>query len=167
VFAHSGNTSLSESPIASNESHWRDPEATAARILPDGSVLTRDMGYLDEDGYLFLADRKEDMIISGGFNIWPAELENALASHPAVTEVCVVGVAHEKWGETPKAVIVLREGHKASEQDLIDWTREKVGAVKRVTSVDFVDELPKTPLGKVLRRVVRDRYRADAEQTHA
>ncbi len=146
---------------------WRDPQATAERILADGTVLTRDMGYLDEDGYLFLADRKEDMIISGGFNIWPAELENALASHPAVAEVTVVGVAHDKWGETPKAVVVLRAGHNAGEQDLIDWTREKLGAVKRVTSVDFVDELPKSPLGKVLRRQVRDRYRHGAERTLA
>jgi acyl-CoA synthetase (AMP-forming)/AMP-acid ligase II len=146
---------------------WRDPRATSERILSDGTVLTRDMGYLDEDGYLFLADRKEDMIISGGFNIWPAELENALASHAAVSEVAVVGVAHDKWGETPKAVVVLGEGQHASEQELIDWTREKLGAVKRVTSVDFVDELPKSPLGKILRRQVRDRYRAGTEQTLA
>jgi acyl-CoA synthetase (AMP-forming)/AMP-acid ligase II len=145
---------------------WRDPQATAERILADGSVLTRDMGYLDEDGYLFLADRKEDMIISGGFNIWPAELENALASHPAVAEVAVIGVAHEKWGETPKAVVVVRPGHHAGEQELIDWTREKLGAVKRVTSVEFVDELPKSPLGKVLRRDVRDRYRVVAAGVH-
>jgi acyl-CoA synthetase (AMP-forming)/AMP-acid ligase II len=146
---------------------WRDPQATSERILADGSVLTRDMGYLDSDGYLFLADRKEDMIISGGFNIWPAELENALASHPAVAEVAVVGVAHDKWGETPKAVVVLRAGQEATEEELIDWTREKLGAVKRVTSVDFADELPKTPLGKVLRREVRDRYREGAERTLA
>jgi acyl-CoA synthetase (AMP-forming)/AMP-acid ligase II len=146
---------------------WRDPQATSERILADGAVLTRDMGYLDEDGYLFLADRKEDMIISGGFNIWPAELENALASHPAVAEVAVVGVAHEKWGETPKAVVVLRDGQEAGQQELIDWTRDKLGAVKRVTSVDFVDELPKTPLGKVLRRQVRDRYREASDQVLA
>jgi acyl-CoA synthetase (AMP-forming)/AMP-acid ligase II len=146
---------------------WRDPQATAERILADGAVLTRDMGYLDEDGYLFLADRKEDMIISGGFNIWPAELENALASHPAVAEVAVVGVAHDKWGETPKAVVVLRDGQDAGEQELVDWTRGKLGAVKRVTSVDFVEELPKTPLGKVLRRQVRDRYREESDQVLA
>jgi len=103
------------------------------------------------------------MIISGGFNIWPAELENALASHPAVAEVAVIGVAHDKWGETPKAVVVFRIG----EQELIDRTREKLGSVKRVTSVDFVDELPKTPLGKVLRRRLRDRYRDGAERTLA
>jgi acyl-CoA synthetase (AMP-forming)/AMP-acid ligase II len=146
---------------------WRDPAATAERILADGSILTRDMGYIDEDGYVFLADRKEDMIISGGFNIWPAELENALASHPAVAGVAVVGVAHDKWGETPKAVVVLREGQIATELELIDWTREKLGAVKRVTSVDFVDDLPTTPLGKVLRRQVRDHYREGAQRTLA
>jgi acyl-CoA synthetase (AMP-forming)/AMP-acid ligase II len=137
---------------------WRDADATAQRLLPDGSVLTRDMGYLDDDGFLYLADRKEDMIISGGFNIWPAELENALASHPAVAEVAVVGVPHDKWGETPKAVVVLRPGHHADEQELIDWSRQKVGAVKRVTSVEFTDALPKSAVGKVLRREVKKRF---------
>jgi acyl-CoA synthetase (AMP-forming)/AMP-acid ligase II len=141
---------------------WRDDEATAQRVLADGSVLTRDMGYLDDDGFLYLADRKEDMIISGGYNIWPAELENALASHPAVAEVAVVGVPHEKWGETPKAVVVLRPGHQADEQELIDWSRDKVGAVKRVTSVEFTDALPKSPVGKVLRREVKKRFWDDS-----
>jgi acyl-CoA synthetase (AMP-forming)/AMP-acid ligase II len=136
---------------------WGNAESTAERMLPDGYLLTRDMGYVDEDGYLFLVDRKEDMIISGGFNIWPVELEDALSSHPAVAEAVVVGIRHEKWGETPKAVVVLAAGQTATEAELIDWTRRKVGAVKRVTSVDFVDELPRSPLGKVLRRVVRDR----------
>jgi acyl-CoA synthetase (AMP-forming)/AMP-acid ligase II len=143
---------------------WNDAQATAERMLEDGSVLTRDVGYLDADGYLYLADRKEDMIISGGFNIWPAELENALASHPAIAEVAVVGVAHEKWGETPKAVVALREGMSASEEELIAYSRERLGAIKRVTSVDFVDSLPKTPLGKVLRRVVRDGYRESGDR---
>jgi len=137
---------------------WHDDEATAQRLLPDGSVLTRDMGYLDDDGFLYLADRKEDMIISGGFNIWPAELENALASHPAVAQVAVVGVPHEKWGETPKAVIVLRPGQHADEQELIEWSRQRVGAVKRVTSVDFTDSLPTSPVGKVLRREVKKQF---------
>jgi acyl-CoA synthetase (AMP-forming)/AMP-acid ligase II len=137
---------------------WRDEAASAQRFLSDGAVLTRDMGYLDEDGFLYLADRKEDMIISGGYNIWPAELENALASHPAVAEVAVVGVPHDKWGETPKAVVVLRSGCHADEQELVDWTRDKVGAVKRVTSVEFTDALPKSAIGKVLRREVKKRF---------
>src|SRR5262249_49616290 len=120
-------------------------------------VLTRDVGYLDDDGFLYLADRKEDMIISGGFNIWPAELENALASHPAVAEVAVGGVPHDNWGGTPKADVVLRTGHRADEHELIDWSRQKVGAVKRVTSVEFTDALPKSAVCKVLRREVKRR----------
>ena len=146
---------------------WGDEAATRERLLADGSLLTADMGYLDEDGFLYLADRKQDMIISGGFNIWPAELENALAAHPAVAEVAVVGVPHEKWGETPKAVVVLRNDQHADEQQLIDWTREKVGSVKRVTSVDFTDALPKSAVGKVLRREVKKRLWADASHTIA
>jgi acyl-CoA synthetase (AMP-forming)/AMP-acid ligase II len=140
--------------------HWNDPEGTAARTLPDGSIRTRDMGYVDEAGFVYLVDRKEDMIISGGYNIWPAELELALASHPAVAEACVVGVPHERWGETPKAVVVVdvAAGGDPSEDELIEYTRERVGAVKKVTSVEFVTELPKSPFGKVLRRAVRDRY---------
>jgi acyl-CoA synthetase (AMP-forming)/AMP-acid ligase II len=138
---------------------WNDPEGTAKRTLKDGSILTRDMGRLDEDGFLYLADRKEDMIISGGYNIWPAELENAIAAHPAVAEVCVVGVPHEKWGETPKAVVVLSaQPHDELEHDLIELTRERVGSVQKVTSVEFVDALPKSGVGKVLRREVRERY---------
>ncbi|TCP48489.1 acyl-CoA synthetase (AMP-forming)/AMP-acid ligase II [Tamaricihabitans halophyticus] len=146
-----------QSPSAFTEI-WGDPAATRARKLPDGSVLTRDMGYLDEQGYLFLTDRKEDMIISGGFNIWPAELENALVAHPAVAEASVVGIPHDKWGETPMALVVLVDGASVTEDELIAWTREKVGPVKRVTSVRFGTELPKTPVGKVLRRQVRVEY---------
>jgi acyl-coenzyme A synthetase/AMP-(fatty) acid ligase len=137
---------------------WRNDEATAARLLADGSVLTGDMGYFDEDGFLYFADRKDDMIISGGYHIWPAELENALASHPAVAEVAVVGVPHEKWGRTPKAVVVVRPGHRVEERELIDWSRQKVGAVKKVTSVEFTDALPKSGVGKVLRREVKRQF---------
>lgn len=137
---------------------WNDPEGTAARRLADGSVLTRDMGRLDEDGFLYLADRKEDMIISGGYNIWPAELERAIGAHAAVADVCVVGVPHERWGETPKAVVVLAPGAEVAEAELIELTRERVGSVQKVTSVEFVESLPRSPIGKVLRREVRDRY---------
>ncbi len=143
---------------------WNDPDGTAARTLADGSIRTRDMGYRDEEGFVFLVDRKEDMIISGGYNIWPAELEVALIEHPAVAEACVVGVPHEKWGETPKAVVVLDPDAAASEDELIEHCRAKVGSVKKVTSVEFVTELPKSPLGKVLRRAVRDRYWAQSAQ---
>lgn len=137
---------------------WNDPEGTAARTLPDGSVLTRDMGHVDAEGFVYLADRKEDMIISGGHNIWPAELENALAAHPAVAEACVVGVPHEKWGETPIAVVVLRAGSSATAEELIALTRERCGSVKKVTSVVFAPALPKSGVGKVLRREVREQH---------
>ncbi|WP_199434107.1 class I adenylate-forming enzyme family protein [Qaidamihabitans albus] len=141
---------------------WGAPEATAQRMTPDGWVRTRDMGWLSDDGFLYLADRKEDTIISGGYNIWPIELENALAAHPAVAEAAVVGVSHPKWGETPHAVVVLADGARATEDELIQWTREKVGSVRKVTGVSFADELPKTPIGKVLRRVVREQYASAA-----
>jgi acyl-CoA synthetase (AMP-forming)/AMP-acid ligase II len=143
---------------------WNDPAGTAARLTNDGSVRTRDMGRLDEEGFLYLADRKEDMIISGGYNIWPAELENAIASHPAVAEVCVVGVPHEKWGETPIAVVVPAAGASPEPDELIALTRERVGSVMKVTRVEFVDELPKSGVGKVLRRVVRERFWEDRSE---
>lgn len=144
---------------------WGDPEATKQRLTKDGWVRTRDIGYVDSDGFVYIADRKEDMIISGGFNIWPAEIENALFAHPAVLEAVVVGVPHEKWGETPKAVVVVREGETVTESELIEWCREKVGAVKKPTSVEFSSEpLPKSPVGKVLRRVVRDKIWAEGDR---
>lgn len=136
-----------------------DPEATAARLLPDGSVLTRDVGFFDEEGFLHLVDRKDDMIVSGGYNIWPAELEQALAEHPAVAEACVVGVPHERWGETPLAAVVLHPGVPAPTADeLIQFTRDRVGPVKKPSRVDIVAELPRTGTGKVLRRLLRDLY---------
>ena len=138
---------------------WNDPEATKERFTADGWIRTRDVGYLDEDGFVYIADREEDMIISGGFNIWPAEIENALYGHPAVLEACVVGVPHEKWGETPKAVVVLRDGAVVTESELIEWCRDRVGSVKKPASVDFSDEpLPNRPVGKMMRRLVKERY---------
>jgi acyl-CoA synthetase (AMP-forming)/AMP-acid ligase II len=99
------------------------------------------------------------MIISGGYNIWPAELENAIAAHPAVGEVCVVGVPHEKWGETPIAVVVVAPGTDPPDpEDLIALTRDRVGSVMKITRVEFVDQLPKSGVGKVLRREVRERF---------
>jgi acyl-coenzyme A synthetase/AMP-(fatty) acid ligase len=141
---------------------WNDDAATKARFLPDGSLLTRDMGYLDEGGYLFLVDRKDDMIISGGYNIWPVELEQVLVSHEDVVEVCVVGVPHPRWGETPKAVVVVAEGATVTEEELIELTRARLGAVKKITSVEFAAELPRTATGKVQRAAVRSPYWQDA-----
>ena len=135
---------------------WGDEQASAARTLPDGSILTRDMGYLDEDGFVYLVDRKDDMIVSGGYNVWPTELEAALQRHPAVADACVFGVPDEKWGETPKAVVVLRDSESASADELMAHVREIVGSVKKVTSVEFAPALPRTATGKVLRNVLKD-----------
>jgi acyl-CoA synthetase (AMP-forming)/AMP-acid ligase II len=138
---------------------WGDEQATAARFTPDGAVRTRDMGYLDEDGFLYIVDRKEDMIISGGYNIWPLEIENALAAHPDVTEVAAVGVPDDKWGESVFAVVVLEQGSAVTENELIDWARARVGPVKKPRRIVISDEpLPKSVVGKLLRRQVREKY---------
>ena len=117
------------------------------------------MGYLDEEGFLHLVDRKEDMIISGGFNVWPLEVENALAAHPGVHEAIVVGVPDEKWGEAVFAVVVLNEGAAATEAELIAFARDKVGPVKRPKQLVISQQpLPKSPVGKPLRRQARETY---------
>jgi acyl-CoA synthetase (AMP-forming)/AMP-acid ligase II len=146
---------------------WRDPEATAARFTADGSVRTRDMGYLDDVGFLHLVDRKEDLIISGGFNVWPLEVENALAAHPDVAEAAVVGVPDEKWGEAVFAVVTLYEGSSATAEELIAFAREKVGPVKRPKQLVIAQQaLPKSVVGKLLRRQVRAIYWSDGEKGH-
>jgi acyl-CoA synthetase (AMP-forming)/AMP-acid ligase II len=137
---------------------WKEPGATAARTLPDGSWLTRDVGRLDDEGFLFLVDRKDDLIISGGYNIWPAELEQAIAAHPLVADVCVVGAPHERWGETPVAVVVARDGATIDPAELVELSRGAAGSVHKVTAVEFVAALPRSGLGKVLRREVRERF---------
>jgi acyl-CoA synthetase (AMP-forming)/AMP-acid ligase II len=140
---------------------WKDPEGQAARTLADGSILTRDMGFLDKEGFIYLVDRKDDMIVSGGYNIWPSELEDALCQHVAVREACVFGVPDDKWGETPKAVVVLKAGHQVTEQELVNHTRDVAGSVKKVSSVSFADELPRTSTGKVLRSELKAPYWKD------
>lgn len=140
---------------------WGDDEAAARRFLPDGSVLTRDMGYVDEDGFLFLADRKDDMIISGGYNIWPLELEELLVEHPGVSAACVVGIPHDVWGETPLAAVVRTEdeaGAAVTAEELIALSRDRLGKVKRLAEVTFVEALPVSEAGKVQRAVLRKPY---------
>jgi acyl-CoA synthetase (AMP-forming)/AMP-acid ligase II len=137
--------------------YWNAPELTAETIR-DGWLFTRDMGRIDEDGFLYLVDRKSDMIISGGFNVYPAEVENALYQHSGVFEVAVVGVPDAKWGETVKAVVVLKADAKASESELIEHCQTLLARFKAPTSVDFVSELPKSAVGKTLRRVIRETY---------
>ena len=137
--------------------YWKDPELTA-ETLKDGWVYTRDMAAVDEDGYIYIVDRKSDMIISGGFNIYPSEVENALHMNPAVFEAAVVAVPDEQWGESVKAVVVLRPGMKATEEEVIEHCKKHLASFKKPKSVDFSSELPKNPYGKVLRRKLREKY---------
>ncbi|MFH8734072.1 AMP-binding protein [Streptomyces sp. NPDC017964] len=136
--------------------YWKRPEETEALYDADGLLCTGDGGYLDDDGYLFLTDRIKDMIVSGGENVYPAEVESVLAEHPAVSEVAVVGVPHETWGEAVTAVVVLRRGTDApGEQELIDFTRKRIASYKKPHRVHFVEVLPRNPNGKVLKRELR------------
>jgi acyl-CoA synthetase (AMP-forming)/AMP-acid ligase II len=137
-------------PDANAEATWTD--ARGRRWLRTG-----DVGKLDEQGFLYLVDRKKDLIISGGQNIYPADIEMVLAAHPAVADVAVVGVDSPKWGETPLAVVVLRQAG-ADPDELKQWTNERVGRQQRIAGVVTVEELPRNPNGKVLKRELRTRY---------
>jgi acyl-CoA synthetase (AMP-forming)/AMP-acid ligase II len=138
--------------------YWRAPDQTAAALGDDGWLRTGDLARVDDEGYIFIVDRKKEMLVSGGFNVYPSEVESVLAQHPAVYEVCVVGVPDERWGETVKAVVVLREGEQASGGDLMDFCRGRLADFKRPRSVDFVPQLPKNGNGKLSRKDVREHY---------
>ncbi|CAB4967409.1 unannotated protein [freshwater metagenome] len=129
------------------------PEATAEAITEDGWFRTGDIGRVDGDGYIFVEDRLKDMIITGGENVYSIEVERVLAEHPAVTEVAVIGVPDEKWGEAVKAVVAL-DG-EASESDIIAWARERLASYKCPKTVDILDELPRNPTGKILKKDLR------------
>lgn len=137
--------------------YWSDPEATAA-VLADGWFRTGDAGCLDADGYLHIRDRVKDMIVSGGENIYPAEVENALFSHPAVADVAVIGVPDPKWGEAVKALVVRRPGAEVSESELIAHARRQIAGYKLPKSVTWIEALPRNPAGKVLRRTLREPF---------
>ena len=138
--------------------YWNNPEATAATLTPDGWLKTGDAGYVDDDGYLYLHDRVKDMIVSGGENVSPAEVENVLMTHPGVGDVAVIGVPDEKWGEAVKAVVVPAAGTAPTEADLISHAREHLAGYKLPKSVDFAEVLPRTPSGKLLKRTLREPY---------
>ncbi len=142
--------------------YWRRPDATADTLVAGGWLRTGDIARLDEGGYLFLEDRLKDMVISGGENVYPAEVERVLLLHPAVGEVAVIGVPDERWGETVKAVVVLADGAGADPAalpgELIALCREHLAGYKRPTSVDVVGALPRNATGKVLRRELREPY---------
>jgi acyl-CoA synthetase (AMP-forming)/AMP-acid ligase II len=144
--------------------YWNNPDATAATIDPKGWLRTGDAGYLDEDGYLYIHDRVKDMIISGGENVYPAEVENALYAHPKVADVAVIGVPDAKWGEAVKACVVVKPGEDLSEADLIAHARQHIAGYKCPKSVDFIAALPRNPSGKILRRELRAPYWAGKDR---
>jgi long-chain acyl-CoA synthetase len=131
--------------------YWRNPQATAEAMQPDG-FHTGDIGFLDEEGWLFLIDRKKDMIIAGGYKVWPREVEDVLYAHPSVREAAVVGVKDSYRGETVKAIVSLKPGTTATPEALISFCRERMAAYKYPRILDIVDELPKSPAGKILKR---------------
>lgn len=138
--------------------YWKLPEATASTMDADGWIATGDVGYLDEDGYVYMYDRAKDMIITGGENVYPAEVESAIYGHPDVLEVAVIGVPDPKWGEAVKAVCVPRPGHTIDVDAIIAWTRSRIAGFKVPKSVDTIAALPRNPSGKILRRALREPY---------
>ena len=137
--------------------YYKAPEQTAATIV-DGWLHTGDIGHLDSDGYLHITDRKKDMIISGGFNVYPSEVEQVIWSHPAVQDCAVIGVPDAQWGEAVKAVVELNAGQRVSADELIALCKDRLGSVKAPKTVEFVDSLPRSPVGKVLKKDLRATY---------
>ncbi len=144
--------------------YWNLPEATRRTMGADGWLRTGDAGYLDEDGYVYVHDRVKDMIISGGENVYPAEVENAVFGHPAVAEVAVIGVPDDTWGESVKAVVVLKDGQTATDDEIMAFARTRIAGYKTPRSVDFIDALPRNPSGKILKRELRAPYWADKDR---
>ncbi|MDB5426434.1 MAG: long-chain-fatty-acid--CoA ligase [Phenylobacterium sp.] len=138
--------------------YWNRPEATAETVSPDRWLKTGDAGYRDENGYIFVHDRVKDMIVSGGENIYPAEVENAILGCPGVADAAVIGVPDERWGEAVKAIVVPAAGAAPEPQEIIAWARQRIAGFKAPKSVDFIDVLPRNASGKVLRRELRKPY---------
>lgn len=137
--------------------YWKLPEATA-QTLKDGWLHSGDAGYFAEDGYLYIHDRIKDMIISGGENIYPAEVESAIFGHPALADVAVIGVPDDTWGEAVKAIVVLKEGQSATPQEIIAYAKERIASYKVPKSVDYVEVLARNPSGKLLKKDLKARY---------
>ena len=141
--------------------YWNKPEKTK-ETKRNGWVYTGDMGYLDEEGYLFVVDRRKDMIISGGENIYTKEVEDALQTHPAVLECAVIGIPDERWGEAVHAIVVLKKGYKkgvnVTAEELIDHVKDQIARYKAPKSITFKRTLPKSAQGKILKRELRKKY---------
>jgi long-chain acyl-CoA synthetase len=143
--------------VQNMKGYWRMSEATAKAYLEGGWLRTGDAGFLD-GGYLFIHDRVKDMIISGGENIYPAEIENVLMGHPAVVDAAVIGVPSERWGETVKALVVAAPGAQLEAKELIDYCRERLAHYKCPTSIDWLERVPRNPSGKILKNELREPY---------
>ena len=139
--------------------YWKDEEKTKKAFTSDGWYRTGDKGYFDDEGYIYLCGRADDMIVRGGENISPEEVENVLYTHPKVEEAAVIGIPDPEWGSEPMGVVVLRKGETATTEEIIDFCKAKLASFKRPRYIVFVDELPKTSTGKVLRRTLRDKYK--------
>ncbi|MDX1383038.1 MAG: AMP-binding protein, partial [Thermoanaerobaculia bacterium] len=146
--------------------YFKAPEKTASAYRGDWFTMG-DMGYVDADGHLFLTGRSAETIIAGGVNIYPQEIDDVVSQHPAVHEVCTVGMPHEEWGETVVTVVEVREGVEASDElarEMLEWARERLPDYKRPRRIDFATDLPRLPTGKILRRQVREPYWAGREK---
>ncbi len=138
--------------------YWRDEQKTSQVLTPDGWLRTGDLGWKDEEGYIYLAGRADDMIIRGGENISPEEVEDVLYSHPKVEEAAVIGVPDPEWGQEPRAIVVLKKGDVATPEEIIEYCRPRLAGFKRPRSVIFTESLPRNPMGKVLKRKLREEY---------
>lgn len=143
--------------------YWNQPELTKA-VLKDGWLSTGDMGKMDELRYLYIVDRKKDMIISGGENIYAKEVEDVLSAHPSVAEAVVIGVPDEKWGEAVKGLVIKKRGTEVSEGELISFCKSRLASYKKPKSIEFMNEFPKSTAGKVLKRDLRQKYWAGKER---
>ena len=143
--------------------YYKKPEETS-NTLRDGWFYTGDIGYIDEDGYISIVDRKKDIIISGGYNIYPIEVDNVLFAHPKILEACVIGVPDEYRGESVKAYIVPKPGESVDEQEIIQFCKQRLAAYKVPKIIEFTDSLPKSAVGKILRRELRDMDRKKREE---
>lgn len=141
--------------------YYKHPDLTAKAVV-NGWLYSGDLGYLDEDGYLYLVDRQKDMIVSGGVNVYPRDIEETIVRHPAVREAAVFGVPSDKWGESPLAVVILRQPGAVTEEDLRIWINARVEArFQQVSGVVIVDDFPRSVTGKTLKRVMREPYWAN------
>jgi len=137
--------------------YWKLPEETK-KSIKDGWLYTGDMAVMDEEGYVTIVDRKKDMILTGGENVYSTEVENVLYAHPAILECAVIGIPDQKWGEAVKGFVVLKSGQNATEQEIIQFCKERLAHYKAPKSIDFIGALPRTGSGKIHKKGLRDKY---------